>query len=108
MTSLSNDDYDLLEDLFNAKYRKCLIIYRLIKEYSDSIESLYYKESGENILKIEILTNKSSVKDIVKSMNNKKNRNISIHSSSNKIKIELEMDELIDSPLHPETVEMED
>jgi len=51
---LSDNDYSVLEDIIGNKYRKFVASYWMLKEYSDYIYSLKYKESKYEVLKIEV------------------------------------------------------
>ena len=46
--ALSENSYDDLYDIMSKKYRKFIRIYWLLKDYSDNIIMLKYKEKSES------------------------------------------------------------
>lgn len=53
--ALSENSYDLLYEIMSLKYRKFIRVYWLLKEYSDNIIALKYKEkSDKDRLKIRV------------------------------------------------------
>ena len=53
--ALSEDDADVLFEIISFKYRKFIDLYWLLKDYSDNITSLRYKDKTEkNILQIAV------------------------------------------------------
>ena len=45
--ALSENSYDILYDIMSSKYRKFIRIYWLLKDYSDNIIALKYKEKTD-------------------------------------------------------------
>lgn len=52
ITELSDNDFDILEEIFIDKYQKFIQLYWLLKEYSDNIARLQYNNSDKNELNI--------------------------------------------------------
>lgn len=58
LCALSENNYDILYDIMSVKYRKFIRIYWLLKDYSDIITGLSYKEkSNKDVLKISVSVN---------------------------------------------------
>lgn len=55
ITALSNDDMEILEDIFYHKYKKFMELFWLIKDYSDYTKSITYKKTKKDVLKIELV-----------------------------------------------------
>ena len=68
ISSLSENDYEILEEIFEDKYRKFVSLYWLICDYSEYITSLEYKKTKKETLKINI-TMSSKVDKLVKKIN---------------------------------------
>ena len=71
ISSLAGDDFSILEDIFEYKYRKLLCFYWIICDYSDLVESVSYKDSKDNSkLDINLVIDASAkkIKDIKKEM----------------------------------------
>ena len=66
--SLMSDNFEILEEIFEYKYRKFVSLYWLISEYSDCITSMKYKNTKKETLKIDI-TLSSKVDKLVKKIN---------------------------------------
>jgi hypothetical protein len=62
---LSDDDYDIFEDIFLERYRKFIYMYNIISCYSDIITKLKYEESDKGNLKIEFSVSKKKVNDVL-------------------------------------------
>lgn len=63
---LSENAYDILEEIFENKYRQFIRLFWLIKDYSDHISSLSYKTtSKKNTLKIELTVEKIKPEDVM-------------------------------------------
>jgi len=67
---LSDDDYDIFEDIFLEKYRKFIYLYNIINRYSDIITKLKYEMSDNDILKIEFSVSKKKTSDILSEIQN--------------------------------------
>ena len=53
--TLSEDEFDTLEDIICNKYKKFCNLYWMIREYSDNISRIKYdKKSSKDLLKIEL------------------------------------------------------
>ena len=51
ITVLSNNNYDVFEEIFLDKYEKFIELFWLIKNFSDNTKTLKYKTTKKNILK---------------------------------------------------------
>ena len=90
--ALSESEYDILHEIVGFKYRKFKQIYWLLREYSDYIVALKYKEKTEkNRLKIIITLSGINVKNVAKSLQacTKDDDNATITLDKDKITIEL-------------------
>lgn len=54
ISSLTNDNYERLEELISKKYRKFIKLYWLISDYSNYISILQYKNTKHDTLKIKL------------------------------------------------------
>lgn len=67
--ALSEDSYDDLYEIISKKYRKFKRAYKLLKEFSDNIIMLSYKEKSEkDKLKISVTFASVNVDDIAKKL----------------------------------------
>ena len=89
--TLSNNDFSILEDIFENKYKKFIEVFFIISNHSDYIEKLTYFKTKKEKLKICLDIKKSKVEkvynkilDIVSNKNN-----ISVKNSDNEIHIEI-------------------
>ena len=63
--AISENSYDILYEIINTKYRKFIRIYWLLKEFSDNITFLKYKEKTEKEkLKITVSFSGIDAKDV--------------------------------------------
>lgn len=68
--ALSEDDMDVLYEIIAMKYRKFIRLYWLLKDFSDNIIKLKYKEKTElNVLKIVVVFSNIDVDKICKKLN---------------------------------------
>lgn len=67
--ALSEADFDNLKDIMSDKYRKFIRVYWLLKDYSDNITFLKYKEKS-NKDKLKISVTFSGINDIESLANN--------------------------------------
>ena len=94
--NMSNDDYDILTEIIDRKYRKFIKLYFLLEEYSEDIKSLDYHQTEDNLLKIDLKVSKGSIKDLFEMLtSNNNNENILISSHKSYIHIEIYEDEAI-------------
>ena len=98
MVSLSDNNFETLEELFEFMYSKCIHMYWILKDYSDDIEKLTYKSKDKKgTLKIEIvLSNKEDPKTVVNNIKKSVNDNdaeIKISYKKNVINIEISKNE---------------
>lgn len=92
---LSGNDYDILEEIFDFKYRKFIRFFWLIRDYSEYITSLSYKTSKKDSLKIEITITKLKPDKMMESLkkNIKDTDDILITNKGKLIKIEIRKEE---------------
>ena len=50
ITELSDNDFEVLEEIFIEKYNKFIHLYWLLKEYSENISQLQYNSSSKDEL----------------------------------------------------------
>lgn len=94
--ALSEDDMDVLYEIIAMKYRKFIRLYWLLKDFSDNIIKLKYKEKTElNVLKIVVVFSNIDVDKICKKLNSNldDSDNITIESTKNEINIKILKDE---------------
>ena len=96
--ALSEDDMDVLYEIIAMKYRKFIRLYWLLKDFSDNIIKLKYKEKTElNVLKIVVVFSNIDVDKICKKLNSNldDSDNITIESTKNEISIKILKDETV-------------
>ena len=96
--ALSEDDMDVLYEIIAMKYRKFIRLYWLLKDFSDNIIKLKYKEKTElNVLKIVVVFSNIDVDKICKKLNSNldDSDNITIESTKNEINIKILKDETV-------------
>lgn len=71
ITVLSNNNYDVFEEIFLDKYEKFIELFWLIKNFSDNTKTLKYKTTKKNILKIELVVENISAKEVLSSIKKK-------------------------------------
>lgn len=94
--ALSEDDMDVLYEIIAMKYRKFIRLYWLLKDFSDNIIKLKYKEKTElNVLKIVVVFSNIDVDKICKKLTSSldDSDNITIESTKNEINIKILKDE---------------
>jgi hypothetical protein len=91
LNTLSDDSFEILEEIFSHKYSKFLYLYWLIRDYSDSISSFQYKESDNNVLKIDIVIEKKKPTTVMKeiSSNASDDKNLLLYNDGKTIHIEI-------------------
>lgn len=95
--ALSEDDMDVLYEIIAMKYRKFIRLYWLLKDFSDNIIKLKYKEKTDlNVLKIVVVFSNIDVDKICKKLtsNLDDSDNITIESTKNEINIKILKDEV--------------
>lgn len=96
--ALSEDDMDVLYEIIAMKYRKFIRLYWLLKDFSDNIIKLKYKEKTDlNVLKIVVVFSNIDVDKICKKLNSNldDSDNITIESTKNEINIKILKDETV-------------
>lgn len=97
--ALSEDDMDILYEIIAMKYRKFIQLYWLLKDFSNNIIKLKYKEKTEkNILKIVVGFSDINVNNVVDRLQNeinKSDRDITVELSDNEIIIIISKDEVV-------------
>ena len=71
ITVLSDNNYDVFEEIFLDKYVKFIELFWLIKNFSDNTKTLKYKTTKKNILKIELVVENISAKEVLSSIKKK-------------------------------------
>lgn len=95
MKVLSDDDYEIMEELFTEKYRKFTELYWLIRDFSDYITSLRYKKTKKDILKITMTLTKIDIDQVMGLIDEKieSNDHVSVWNEKKVIHIEIHKDE---------------
>lgn len=67
--ALSENDYDILFEIISLKYRKFIQLYWMLRDFSDNIVGLRYKEKTEKeILKITVTFSGITTKEVEKKL----------------------------------------
>ena len=99
IAALSDNDYDILEEIFTDKYQKFVQLYWLICRYSDYISSLSYKVTKKDVLKVDLTLAKLKVSKVLDEMNSEisDDSNILVWNEKKIIHIEITKDESVAS-----------
>lgn len=97
--ALSEDDADVLFDIISFKYRKFIHLYWLLKDYSENITSLRYKDkTDKNTLLIHVtfsgIESKLVLKILKKSVKKDEDVMIDLHGKDG-LRIELKKEETV-------------
>jgi hypothetical protein len=89
--TLSNNDFSILEDIFENKYKKFIEVFFIISNHSDYIEKLTYFKTKKEKLKICVDVKKSKVEKVYEKILEKisDKKNISVKNNDNEIHIEI-------------------
>lgn len=95
LTALSDNDYEVFEELFTKKYRKFVKLFKLINKYADYITNLKYKKSSDDELKISMTVAKIDTDQIISEMEESvpDDDEILIWNEKKVIHIEIKLDE---------------
>ena len=98
---LSDNNYEIFEEIFNDKYKNFIEMYWLIRNFSDNTKSLKYKTTKKNILKIELVVENIDTKKVLSSIKKK-------IKDKNNINVEIKDDDIIKIEIYSENVEDEE
>lgn len=98
---LSDNNYEIFEEIFNDKYKNFIEMYWLIRNFSDNTKSLKYKTTKKNILKIELVVENIDTKKVLSSIKKK-------IKDKNNINVEIKDDDIIKMEIYSENVEDEE
>lgn len=95
ISALSGSNCDVLEKIIDKKYRKFITLYWLLKEYSNYISVLKYKDTADDILKIEVQLNGVDIDSVMENLqsNIPVDLSVLIYNEKKKIHIEITKDE---------------
>jgi hypothetical protein len=95
ITALSDNNFEVLEEIIEDKYTQFSQLYWLIKAYSDYITSLSYKVTKKEKLKVEMTVTKLNINKVLEEMqkNIPDNSDILIWNNKRIIHIEITKDE---------------
>lgn len=70
LCALSENSYEILYEIMSLKYRKFIRVYWLLKDYSESIVALKYKEKSEkDKLKLSVSFSNTDIHEIANKLN---------------------------------------
>jgi hypothetical protein len=95
ISALSANSFEILEKIFVKKYQKFLAFYWMLKDYSEYIFSLQYKDTNDNILKIEVELSGIDMDEVMSNLHESVSSDcgILIYNKKKKIFIEITKDE---------------
>ena len=95
--ALSDDKFEILQEIFENKYFKFLQLYWLIRQYSDYISSLKYKSTKKDKLKINMTLNELDIEEVMNDLriDIEDKDNILVWNEENIIHIEITKDESV-------------
>lgn len=95
ISALSANSFEILEKIFEKKYQKFLAFYWMLKDYSDYIFSLQYKDTDDDVLKIEVGISGVDIDNVMSNLHNSISSecNVLIYNKKKKIYVEITKDE---------------
>lgn len=92
---ISENDYDIFEEIFTKKYRKFLKLYWIIKDYAKNIVNLKYKSTNDDALKITMTLANIDIDKVLDKMTKKvhKSKNVKIWNEKKVIHIKISNDD---------------
>ena len=94
-SALSDNKFDILKELIQKKYKKFVYLYWLLKDFSDNIAQLKYKNSSHELLKIEVKISGLNIDDVMNTLMDQveEEESVLIWNEKNRIHIEITKDE---------------
>lgn len=91
LSTLSDNNFSVLEEIVVYKYKKFIDLYWLLKSYSDYISLLNYNDAPNDTLKIEVSMIGVDIEKVMKKLQKKiqDKESILIYNKSKKIFIEI-------------------
>lgn len=88
---LSEDNYEIFEEIFINKYRKFMYLYWLITDFDEYIDTLKYKTTKKDKLKIVMYLKDIDTDYVLSRLQDKSSNdeNVLIYIEDDKIKIEI-------------------
>ena len=95
-SALSDNKFDILKELIQKKYKKFVYLYWLLKDFSDNIAQLKYKNSSHELLKIEVKISGLNIDDVMNTLMDQveEEESVLIWNEKNRIHIEITKEEL--------------
>ena len=95
-SALSDNKFDILKELIQKKYKKFVYLYWLLKDFSDNIAQLKYKNSSHELLKIEVKISGLNIDDVMNTLVEQveEEESVLIWNEKNRIHIEITKEEL--------------
>lgn len=92
---ISENDYEIFEQLFTKKYKKFRKLYWIVKDYSKYIVSLKYKNTEDDTLKISMTLAKVDVEQVLEKLQKKvhNSKNVKIWNEKKVIHIKINNDD---------------
>lgn len=97
ISALSDNNYEILEEIMEKKFHKFRQLYWLIKDYSDYTSSLSYKVTKHDVLKVDMTLEKLKVEKVMEKLSDSipDGANILIWNDKKVIHIEISKNEEI-------------
>ena len=95
MSTLSENNFEILKELMQKKYKKFICLYWLLKEFSDNIAQLKYKDTSHDLLKIEVKISGLNIDDVMDTLVDHitEGDEVLIWNEKNRINIEIRKEE---------------
>lgn len=95
-SALSDNKFDILKELIQKKYKKFVYLYWLLKDFSDNIAQLKYKNSSHDLLKIEVKISGLNIDEVMHTLVEQveEEESVLIWNEKNRIHIEITKEEL--------------
>jgi hypothetical protein len=91
ISALSTNSFDILESIIEKKYQKFITLYWMLKDYSDNIFSLKYKDTKDQVLKIEVELSGIDIDKVMSDLHDSISDDCSVLIYNEKKKIHIEI-----------------
>lgn len=93
ISNLSDDNFEVFEEIVLHKYKKFIKFYWLVKPYSEEITKMKYNFSSQNILDVDITFTKKIDMSIIEEKLNESEYDVECKIEKNKMKLNITCDE---------------
>jgi hypothetical protein len=91
ISALSENNFEILEKIIQKKYRKFTAMYWMLKEYSNHVAALKYKDTDNDVLEIEVTLSGVNIDTVMENLQSSMPDDFSILIWNEKKKIHIEI-----------------